>query len=150
ILFSRCWYVRTLVVACAVLTIAAMVRAQSQFPQPTSHVNDFAGVIDTPAKNHIEGLLAGLKERTKIDFYVATVDSTSGQDIADFSRQLATAWKIGARTSTTKSLLLVISVASQSSFTQFSRSVQVDLPEGVLGDVGQRMRSQLVTGRFSE
>src|SRR6185503_1752519 len=73
-----------------------------------------------------------------------------GQDIADFSRQLATDWKVGARTSTTKSLLLVVSVASKSSFTQFSRNVQSALPEGILGDMGQRMRDQLLAGRFTE
>jgi tetratricopeptide (TPR) repeat protein len=132
--------------------MVAVVRAQTanQLPAPTSHVNDFAGVIDTPAKNHLEILLTTLKERTKIDFYVATVDATGDQDIADFSRQLATDWKIGARTSTNKSLLLVVSVASKSSFTQFSRLVQTVLPEGVLGDMGQRMRAHLTEGRFTD
>ena len=152
IMFSRCWYVRPLVVACAVSTMVAVVRAQTanQLPAPTTHVNDFAGVIDNPAKNHLELVLTGLKERTKIDFYVATVDATGGQDIADFSRQLAIDWKIGARSSTTKSLLLVVSVASKSSFTQFSRLVQTVLPEGVLGDMGQRMRGHLIEGRFTD
>jgi len=132
--------------------MVSVVRAQTanQFPLPTSHVNDFAGVIETPVKNHLETLLGGLKEKTKIDFYVATVDATGGQDIADFSRQLATDWKIGARTSTTKSLLLVVAVASKSSFTQFSRLVQAVLPEGILGDMGQRMRVELTAGRFTE
>jgi tetratricopeptide (TPR) repeat protein len=130
----------------------SVVHAQTanQFPPPTNHINDFAGVIDAPAKGHLEILLSGLKARTKIDFYVATVDATGGQDIADFSRQLATEWKIGGRSSTTKSLLLVVSVASKSSFTQFSRLVQSVLPEGILGDMGQRMRGQLMEGRFTE
>ena len=152
IIFRSSWYVRPLVVSCAICTLVAVVRAQTanQLPPPTTHINDFAGVIDTSAKNHLETLLTGLKERTKIDFYVATVDATGGQDIADFSRQLATDWKVGARTSTTKSLLLVVSVASKSSFTQFSRNVQSVLPEGILGDIGQRMRDQLLAGRFTE
>src|SRR5690242_14120525 len=116
IMYSRCWYVRPLIIACAICTMVSVLRAQTanQFPSPTNHVNDFAGVIETPVKNHLETLLTGLKEKTKIDFYVATVDATGGQDIADFSRQLATDWKIGARTSTTKSLLLVVAVASKS------------------------------------
>ncbi|HEY6243985.1 MAG TPA: tetratricopeptide repeat protein [Pyrinomonadaceae bacterium] len=152
IIFSRCWYVRTLVVACAICTMVSVLRAQTanQFPIPTTHINDFAGVIDIPVKNHLETLLVGLKERTKIDFYVATVDATGGQDIAVFSRQLATDWKIGTRTSATKSLLLVVAVASKTSVTQFSRLVQSVLPEGILGDMGQRMRDQLTDGRFTE
>src|ERR1051325_2798618 len=152
IIFSRCWCVRTLVVACAICTMVSVVRAQAanQLPLPTSHINDFAGVIDTPVKNHLETLLSGLKERTKIDFYVATVDTTGAQELAGFSRELATHWKIGVRNSTTQSLLLVVSVASKSSLTQISRLVQNVLPEGILGDMGQRMNVELSAGRFTE
>jgi tetratricopeptide (TPR) repeat protein len=132
--------------------MVSVLRAQTgnQLPPPTTHINDFAGVIDVPVKNHLETLLTGLKERTKIDFYVATVDATGGEDIAVFSRQLATDWKIGTRTSATKSLLLVVAVTSKTSVTQFSRLVQSVLPEGILGDMAQRMRDQLTAGRFTE
>ena len=47
-------------------------------------------------------------------------------------------------------LLLVISVGSKTSFTQFSKLAQADLPEGVLGEMSQRMRTPLSAGRFSE
>jgi tetratricopeptide (TPR) repeat protein len=144
--------VRTLVVACAICTMVSVVRAQAanQLPLPASHINDFAGVIDTPVKNHLETLLSGLKERTKIDFYVATVDTTGAQELAGFSRELAIHWKIGVRNSTTQSLLLVVSVASKSSLTQISRLVQNVLPEGTLGDMGQRMNIELSAGRFTD
>ena len=45
---------------------------------------------------------------------------------------------------------MVISVASKTSFTQFSRMMQPDLPEGVLGEMTQRMRAPLTAGRFTE
>lgn len=132
--------------------MVSVVRAQAanQLPLPTSHINDFAGIIDTPVKNHLETLLSGLKERTKIDFYVATVDTTGAQELAGFSRELATHWKIGVRNSTTQSLLLVVSVASKSSLTQISRLVQNVLPEGILGDMGQRMNVELSAGHFTD
>lgn len=152
ILLRSSHYVRPFIVACAMFTVVAVVHAQtsSQLPAPANHINDFAGVIDTQTKSHLEILLIGLKERTNVEFYVATVDATGGQDISDFSRQLAADWKIGSRTSSTKSLLMVVSVASKSSFTQFSRLVQSSLPEGILGDMAQRMRAQLTAGRFTE
>jgi tetratricopeptide (TPR) repeat protein len=130
--------------------MVSVVRAQTanQLPPPTTHINDFAGVIDVPVKNHLETLLIGLKERTKIDFYVATVDATG--DLAEFSRQLAAHWKIGIRSSATQSLLLVVSVASKSSLTQTSRLVQNVLPEGILGEMGQRMRGELIAERFTQ
>ena len=78
------------------------------------------------------------------------MESTGGKDIFDFSRLLAQEWNVGARTTAKKSLLLVLSVNEKSSFTQFSRSVQKDLPEGVLGEMGQLMRGLVAAGRFSE
>lgn len=125
--------------------------AQSNpLPAPTSHVSDLAGVIDAKTRNRLENLLEGLKEKSKIDFYVATVDSTGGLDISTFSQQLARDWNIGAKNGRTKSLLLVVSAGSKTSFTQFTRMVQADLPEGVLGEMAYRMRIPLSEGRFAE
>jgi uncharacterized membrane protein YgcG/tetratricopeptide (TPR) repeat protein len=124
--------------------------AQSnKLPAPASHVSDFAGVIDGQTKSRLENLLQRLKEKSKIELYVATVDTTGGLQLADFSQQLATDWNIGSKTTRTKSLLLVVSIASKSSFTQFSRSARTDLPDGVLGEMTYRMQSPLSEGRFA-
>ena len=37
-------------------------------------------------------MLENLRQRNKIDFYLALVETTAGQDIFDFSRQLAHDW----------------------------------------------------------
>jgi hypothetical protein len=139
--------------ACSLFLLAGTrLQAQSnvQLPSANGHVNDFAGVVDVQTKSRLESLLQNLKEKTKIDFYVAAVDTTGDRDIFDYSHQLSTEWNIGARNSGNKSLLLVISVASKTSFTQFSRMMQSSLPDGVLGEMAQRMRSPLTAGRFSE
>src|SRR5262249_18726834 len=91
-----------------------------------------------------------LQEKSKIDLYVATVDSTGAQGISEFSKQLATDWNLGAKTSRTKSVLLVVSVGSKTSFTQISRAVQTSLPEGVVGEMGYRMTGPMGEGRFAE
>jgi tetratricopeptide (TPR) repeat protein/uncharacterized membrane protein YgcG len=125
--------------------------AQSnQLPAPAIHLIDLAGVVDTHTKSRIETILQRLKERTNIELYVATVDTTGAQQLSSFSEQLARDWNIGAKNSRTKSLLLVVSVASKSSFTQFSRVAQRELPEGVLGEMTYRMQGPLSEGRFAE
>ena len=125
--------------------------AQSQkLPAPSSHVSDFAGVMDADTKSRLENLLNGLKDKSKVELYVAIVDSTGAQEISAFSQQLARDWNIGAKTSRSKTLLLVISTASKSSFTQFSRTAQTDLPDGVLGEMSYRMSGPLNDGRFAE
>ncbi|HEV2829233.1 MAG TPA: TPM domain-containing protein [Pyrinomonadaceae bacterium] len=121
-----------------------------QLPARSAHVNDFAGVLDEKTRQQLENILANLKLKTGIEFDIATVESTGGQDITEFSLQVARDWNIGTRTSAKKSLLLVLAVNEKTSFTRFSRSVQNDLPEGVLGEMGQRMRPLLDAGQFSE
>jgi uncharacterized protein len=124
--------------------------AQTGVQSRTGYVNDFAAVLDEPTRSELTTILENLKQKTGIELAVVTVESTAGQDIFDFSQRLAREWNFGARSSAGKSLLMVLSVSDRSSFTQFSRSVQVDLPEGVLGEMSQRMRAYVDAGRFSD
>jgi tetratricopeptide (TPR) repeat protein/uncharacterized membrane protein YgcG len=122
----------------------------TKLPVPSTHVSDFAGVLDNETKSRIESLLQKLQEKSKIELYVAIVENTGDQEVAVFSKQLASEWRIGARTSRTNSLLLVISASSKTSFTQVSTLVQRSLPEGVVGEMSYRMTGPLGDGRFAE
>jgi tetratricopeptide (TPR) repeat protein/uncharacterized membrane protein YgcG len=131
------------------ITVPPPARAQTRLAAPTSHVNDLAGVVDDAAKQRLENILANLQQRGGINLTVTTVKTTGGQDIFDFSRELARDWNIGAAASPSKSLLLVISVDEKSSLTQFSRLVQPDLPEGTLGEMNEKMRESINSGRIA-
>ena len=124
--------------------------AQTKSHARESHVNDFAGVIETATRNRLEKILENLQRKTGVQFDLATVQSTVGRDIFDFSRELARDWDVGSRSSSKKSLLLVVSVDDKVSFTQFSRSVQPELPEGILGEISQRMRVMMNAGNISQ
>lgn len=132
------------------LGVNQLAQTTLKLPAPSGHINDFAGVVNEQTRQRLENVLANLKLKTGIEFDVATVQSTEGQDISAFSLQLAKDWNIGVRTSAKKSLLLVLAVDEKVSFTRFSKSVQSDLPEGVLGEMGQRMRSLIAASQFSE
>lgn len=133
------------------LLIQANPLAQTSKPQgPKSHVSDLAGVIDTQTRARLDGVLERLKEKSSIELYIAVVDTTDGIDVSEYSQRLAREWNVGSKSSRSKSLLLVISAASKSSFTQFTRLVQADLPDGVLGEVSYRMSGPLSEGRFTE
>lgn len=138
--------------AALLLAFAATQKAQTavQVPARTGHVNDFAHVIDEATRQQLENTLENLKEKTGLQFDVVTVETTGGQDIFDFSQQLAQSWKVIGRGSTGKNLLLVLSVNEKTSFTQFSKAAQSSLPEGVLGEVSQRLRGYLTSGRVAE
>src|SRR4030095_5782267 len=90
--------------AFCVANINQRAQTQTQLPSPTAHINDFANVIDSKTRERLETVLQKFQALSKIDFYVATVENTGDVDIFDFSRHLAGQWKVGARSSTNKSL----------------------------------------------
>ena len=124
-------------------------QTQIEVPTRTGQVNDFAGVVDEKTKLQLTHLLENLKQKAGIDFAVVTVQSTAGRDIFGFSRQVAMDWNVGARATQNKSLLLVLAIDEKESFTQFSKSVQGDLPEAVLGEMSQRMKALINAGDFA-
>lgn len=125
--------------------------AQStKLPAPTSPVSDFAGVLDAETKSRLDGFLQRLKEKSNFELYVATVENTGTQELSAFSNQLARDWNIANQTTKNKTLLLVVSTSSKTSFARFSRSAQIALPEGVLGEITYRMQTPLSEGRFAE
>ena len=145
----------TFLVCCSValflsLGVSQLAQTRQKLPAPSGHVNDFAGVVDAQTRQQLENILENVKLKTGIEFDIATIESTGGLDIYDFLQQLAKDWNVGARTSVKKSVLLVVAVNEKTSLAQYSKSVQNDLPEGVLGGMGQRMRGPVAAGQFSE
>ncbi len=121
----------------------------TKLPQPRGYVNDFAEVIDAATKQRLETVLANLKERTGIEFFVATVKSAGAEEIYDYSLRVADEWNVGPKSSR-KALLLVIAIDSGKSFTQLSGGVQTDLPDGLTGQMDRRMRPKIESAGYSQ
>src|SRR5947207_8298643 len=119
-------------------------RAQTQdrLPKRAGHINDFAEVLDVPTKERLEAILEKLKDKIHFDFVVATVKSTGGEDLYDYSLAVANDWNVGAPASADKSLLIVIAADNGKVFSQVSRGSRLYLPEGLVGEIGQRMRDK--------
>src|SRR6266550_3468518 len=112
-------------------------RAHAQnkrLPKRTGHINDFAEVLDVPTQERLEAILEKLKDKIHFDFVVATVKSTSGEDLYDYSLAVANDWNVGAPASADKSLLIVIAADNGRSFSQVSRGSRLYLPEGLVGE----------------
>jgi tetratricopeptide (TPR) repeat protein len=123
--------------------------AQDKLPPPKEHINDYASVVDAANKQRLETVLENLKERTSIDLVVAVVKTAGPGDLYDYSLLLANEWNIGSRLSPRKTLLLVIAADNGRFFSQFSRSAQVEMPDGLVGEMGRRMRAQLTAGDYN-
>jgi uncharacterized protein len=112
---------------------------QSPLPKPTGYVNDYAGVIDSATKEWLETTLGNLDRQQQIQFSVVTIDTTGGQEIFDYSLAVARGWGIGSKDAQKPSLLLLAAIKDRKAFTQVSRHLEGEIPDGLAGQI-QRER----------
>ena len=124
-------------------------RAQGRFPKPSGHVNDFADVLDATTRQRLEKVLENLKERTGIDFVIATVKSSGAEDLYDYSLRIANEWNIGVSTSPKKTVLLAIAGDNGKFLAHISKGARADLPDGLIGDMGERMHAKIESAGYS-
>lgn len=123
--------------------------AQDKLPAPSGNVNDFAEVVDPATKQRLDTVLQSLKTRTDVDLVIAVVKTAASADMYDYSLRIANEWQVGTRTSPRKTLLMVIAADTGQFFTQFSRAAQTTLPDGLVGEMGRRMRPKFEARDFS-
>lgn len=118
-------------------------------PNPFRYVVDYAGVIDSTTNERMEKILRSLKDSGDIEFAVVTVKTTGDQDIFDYSLAVARGWGIGSSEGEKNGLLLLVAVDDRKYFIQVSRHLEGDLPDGLVGEVGRRMRDPFRRGDYS-
>lgn len=125
--------------------------AESPLPPPRGFVNDFADVIDAETEGRLESRLRRLKASAKIEIGVATVETTGGQDIHDYSLAVARGWGIGPPAGAEGGgILLLLTTKERKWQIQVSRSLEADLPNDVLSQIGAGMVPALRAGRYGD
>lgn len=120
-------------------------------PNPPTPVVDNADVIDAATEQRLNNILKNLSENTaaNAEFGVVTVRTTGGQDIFDYSLAIMRGWGIGS--SEKGGLLLVVAVDDRKYFTQVSRHLEGDLPDGLVGQIQrERLVPQFKQGNYNQ
>ena len=109
----------------------------SPLPAPTGFVNDYAGVIDAATKQQLEAKIKNLKDTTNpsVELAVAVVKTTGDRQIFDYSLAVARGWKIGSKADDNPSALLLVAIDDRKYFTQVSKDLEDELPDGVVGSL---------------
>lgn len=125
------------------LEVKAQPTPQSPVPLPVpfNPIVDNANVIDAGTRQRLESIYLNLKERANIEYAVVTVNTTGDADIFDYSLAIARGWGIGSKDGDKAAFLLVVAIQDRKYFTQVSRHLEGDLPDGL---VGQIQRERLV------
>ena len=122
---------------------------ETNLPPPRGHVNDFADVLDDASRDRLENILQNLQQRSGIDLVVAMVKTSGDKDLYEYSLRVANEWNV-AQADQGKRVLTVIAVDTGRFFTQSSRTAQRELPNGLIGYMGRRMRPQFDSRSFKE
>ena len=142
-----------LLFAVCVTRVSAQPTPPSPVPLPTpfSPIVDNANVIDPETEARLVSIFYNLKDRGKIEYAVLTVDTTGERDIFDFSLAVARGWGIGPKDGEKASFLLVIAIQDRKYFTQVSRHLEGDLPDGLVGQIQrQRLVPAFRQGNYSK
>lgn len=107
----------------------------SPLPAPTGPVNDYAGVIDQATKDRLDKRLIEFQRSTGVELAVAVVKTTGDRPIFDYSLAVARGWGIGSKADDNPGALLFIAVDDRKYFTQVSRNLEDELPDGLVGSL---------------
>jgi uncharacterized protein len=124
---------------------------ESPLPPPVGFVNDFANVIDAETESLLEARLRGLKLRAHIEIGVATVETTGGRDINDYSLAVARGWGVGPPSGEDGGgLLLLFAIKDRKWRLQVSDRLRADLPDEAAAEIAGVMTPSLRAGRYGE
>ncbi len=142
--------------ACGLLFVASQTAAVAQtgqspipLPSPFTPIVDYARVIDPDTRQKLEAIYRNLKERGNIEFAVVTIDTTGGQEIADYALNIYRGWGIGSKEN--DGFLLLMAVKDRKYYTEVGYHLEGDLNDGLVGQIQrERLVPQLKKGNYSQ
>lgn len=110
--------------------------AGPDYPSHTKEffVNDYAGVLSQDVRQKIVDIGNELQDKTTAQVVLATIDSLDGQNIDDYSIDLATKWKIGQKNKDNGVLIL---------FAKKERLLKIEVGYGLEGILPDSKTAQI-------
>ncbi len=118
-------------------------------PSPFTPIVDNANVIDAETEKKLGAIYLNLKERANIQFAVATIDTTGGQDISEYALAVYRGWGVGSKEN--DGFLLLLAVQDRKYYTEVGYHLEGDLNDGLVGQIQrQYLVPQLKKGDYSQ
>jgi uncharacterized protein len=142
--------------ACCLLFVASQSAAVAQtgqspvpLPSPFTPIVDYAHVIDAETQQKLGAIYKNLKDRANIQFAVVTIDTSGGQEIADYALNIYRGWGIGSKEN--DGFLLLLAVKDRKYYTEVGYHLEGDLNDGLVGQIQrERLVPQLKRGNYSQ
>ena len=122
-----------LLLSATCISFAQTAQSPVPLPSPFTPIVDNANVIDAGTRTKLESIYRNLEQRADIQFAVVTVDTTEGQDPADYALAIYRGWGIGSKTN--DGFLLLIAVKDRKYYTEVGYHLEGDLNDGIVGEI---------------
>ena len=109
---------------------------QIAVPPPRGFVNDFAGALDAPSIQHMEAVIAEVREKTRGEIAVVTLADIGDRAASDVAVQIGREWGVGAKGEAgdrTKNLGVVVLLVPRQNHRPGSGDVFIAVGRGAEG-----------------
>ncbi len=131
----------THILSIAVLAAVFMVTASgigfAQYPQPSGHVNDFAGVMQPETRQQLETVLREFDAKTGVEIAVAVVADMGGLDENTYAVELFKEWGIGS-SEENDGLLILVAVKERRLRVEVGYGLEHVITDGTAGQIRDR------------
>ncbi len=119
-------------------------------PNYTGFVNDFAGVIEPPYKEKLEGLCSELEKKTTAELAIATVKTVSPLDSKMYAVKLFEKWKIGKK-GKDNGVLMLLAMDERRVEIEVGYGLEGVITDGTAGEILDKyVVPRLKEGKFGE
>jgi uncharacterized protein len=130
-------------VACAALAAAEPVSSLNR----TDCVNDFAGVLSPATTAQLKEMCRQVLDKAQASVVVATVKSTDGEDLFNYSVDLYQKWGIGQK-GKDRGVLILLAVQDRKYHITVGYGLEPILPDGKVGGFGREAVPYLQRGDY--
>ena len=135
-------------VVLAVVTMTAFGYAEPVSSlKPTDCVNDFAGVLGPATITQLKEMCRQVLDKAQASVVVATIKSTDGEDIFNYSVDMYQKWGIGQK-GKDRGVLILLAVQDRKYFINVGYGLEPILPDGKVGGFGREAVPYLKRGDY--
>lgn len=110
--------------------------AAPNYPQPSTHIADYANVIKPDVATKLDGWLTELEQKTTAQVIVLTVKSLDGQPIEMFTIELMKHWKLGQK-GKDNGVLICVSTGDRKYRIEVGYGLEGAMPDSWCGTIGR-------------
>ena len=117
-------------------------------PVPATRVNDYVGLLTPVERGQLEETLIRGEQQTRAQMVVAIFGSLQGENLEDYSRQLAKAWRVG-REGVNDGVVLVIFMKERKMRLAVGDGLKQAIPDAAASDIlATVVASRFRTGEY--